>query len=47
MQEIERLLSSRRYAQSSEERAQCDLQLAVVCEAARRYGVSLAEYAEL
>lgn len=46
-QEIERLMSARQSVQDPQERAQIDLQLAVVCDAARRYGHSLVEAAEL
>jgi hypothetical protein len=45
--ELDRLLRARSKATSDEERANCDLQLAVVCDAAERYGRSLVEAAEI
>lgn len=46
-QEVDRLLAARAHAGSLEEKAQCELQLAVVCDAARRYGEALQDVAEL
>jgi hypothetical protein len=45
--EVDRLLRERAQARNREDRAQVELQLAVVCDAAQRYGNSLAEVAEL
>ncbi|MGV3723735.1 MAG: hypothetical protein ACO1SX_22785 [Actinomycetota bacterium] len=45
--EINRLLQARQNAHTPEEQAQCELQLAIVCDAAHRYGRSLAELSEL
>lgn len=45
--EVERLLKARAVTGSPAERAQLDLQLAVICDAAQRYGNSLAETSEL
>ena len=45
--EVDRLLAARAHAGSMEEKAQCDLQLAVICDAARRYGEALEDAAEL
>lgn len=46
-QEIERLVTARIEASDDRERAQYELQLAVIYDAAQRYGSSLAEAAEL
>jgi hypothetical protein len=45
-QEVNRLLRAREHARTAAERAQYDLQLAVLCDAAHRYGRSLAESSE-
>jgi hypothetical protein len=45
--EVERLLKARTTSGSAAERAQLELQLAVICDAAQRYGNSLAESSEL
>ena len=47
VREVERLLSARASARSREERYEIDLQLAVLCGAAERFGRSLTEAAEL
>jgi len=45
--EIQRLIQARQNARTPEERAQHELRLAIVCDAAHRYGRSLAELSEL
>lgn len=44
--EIQRLLEARAAAADDQERAQFDLQLAILCDTAQRYGRSLTEIAE-
>jgi len=46
-QEMDRLLRARAAASSLEERAQVDLQLAVLCDVAQRYGRRMLEASEL
>lgn len=45
--EVVRILRARERAESHEERAQYELQLALLCNAADRYGRSLTEASEL
>ena len=45
--EVDRLLRARARAATPDERAQVELQIAVICDAANRYGRTLAETAEL
>ena len=47
LNEVDRLLQERSRAATSAERAQVELQIAVICDAANRYGRTLAETAEL
>ena len=44
---VDRLLQARKRARTPDERAQVELQIAVICDAANRYGRTLAETAEL
>jgi len=45
--ELQRLIQARQNARTPDERAQCELQLAIICDAAHRYGRSLAEFVEI
>lgn len=45
--EINRLLQARQAAGTPEEQAQYELQLAIICDAAQRYGRSLTELSEI
>lgn len=45
--EINRILQARQSARTPEEQEQYELQLAIICDAAHRYGRSLAETAEI
>jgi hypothetical protein len=45
--ELNRLLNARQNARTPEERGQYELQLALIYDAAHRYGRSLAEVSEL
>jgi hypothetical protein len=45
--EVDRLLAARQIARSRDERAQVELQIAALCDAAQRYGRSLLDAAEL
>jgi hypothetical protein len=45
--EVDRLLTARERARSVEEKTQYDLKLALICDAARRYGDNLEDTAEL
>ena len=47
LDEVDRLLQARSRAATAAERAQVELQIAVICDAANRYGRTLAETAEL
>lgn len=44
--EVDRLIQARQSARTTEEQEQYELQLAIVCDAANRYGRSLAETSE-
>jgi hypothetical protein len=46
-QEVSRLLHARERARTATDRAQVELQLAILCDAAHRYGNSLAENSEI
>lgn len=45
--EMARLIQARQSARTPEERAQYELQLAIVCDVAHRYGRALAETSEI
>jgi hypothetical protein len=45
-QEVDRLLQTRSSARTPADRAQVELQIAIVCDAAQRFGRSLTETAE-
>lgn len=47
LSEVDRLIDARSHARTPAERAQVELQLAVLCDAANRYGRTLTETAEL
>jgi hypothetical protein len=45
--ELQRLIQARQVARTVDERTQCELQIAIICDAALRYGRTLAEFGEL
>lgn len=47
VREVDRLLAARATARTAEERATVELKIAILCDAAQRFGRSLAESAEL